>query len=163
MYHVLLFQNLRRGSHATDAFGKATRSRHLLIAVCLVFLAVGCGSAYDARVSGTVTLDGLALERGIVAFHPSGSGPTAHGVIDADGRYDLMVGRERGLASGEYDVTVVSTEARDAAKQGGGPPPPGRRLTTELISNRSTTYLHYSVSPGSNHIDLELESQDPVE
>ena len=131
------------------------------LAVLLAAVA-GCGGSYDARVSGTVTLDGLPLERGIVAYHPKQGGPVAHGVIQSDGVYVVRTGREAGIPSGEYNVTVVATEVPGRSRQGSGPPPPGRRLTTERVSRKETTPLHYTVEPGRNEIDLNLESQDEL-
>ena len=120
---------------------------------------LGCGSVYDSQVSGVVILDGIPLERGIVAFYPKQKGPVAHGIIQADGSYTVFTGREEGMPSGDYDVTIVSTEAAEPNSNGTGPPPPGRRLTSEHLSDRKTTDLHYTIEPGNNKIEIQIESQ----
>jgi hypothetical protein len=105
-----------------------------------------------------VTLDGKPLDRGLVAYYPKNGGPIAYGVIDHEGEYFLMTGRELGIPAGDYAVTVVSNEEPQRRLGEPGPPPPGRRLTAERISDKRTTDLHYTVEPGGNKIDLELMS-----
>ena len=129
----------------------------LMLATAAIAVCIGCGR-YDARVSGTVTLDGKVLDRGIVAYYPESGGVVAYGVIDGNGEYHLMTGRDAGLPPGEYDVTVVANEVPERQPGKSGPPPPGKRLTAESVSDRRTTDLHYTVEPGGNVIDLELFS-----
>ena len=102
----------------------------------------------------------MALQRGLIAFHPQQGGAIGYGVIRKDGSYEVMTGREAGLRAGDYDVTVVATEFPTEKWTGSGPPPPGRQLTPASIGSRKTTHLHYTVEPGNNEIHLELESQD---
>lgn len=135
-----------------------TRNMTLLIVIVVCSSTVGCGSQYDSQVYGTVTLDGIPLERGVIAYYPKKEGPTAHGVISTDGEYSVMTGRENGIPPGEYDVTVVSNEKPNTS-QDNGPPSPGMKLTPEHLSDRKTTDLHYTVEPGNNQIDLSLTSQ----
>jgi len=122
----------------------------------LLVLLSGCGGPHAATVSGTVTLDGDALQRGTVTFHPAGEGPLAYGTIDEKGNYTLRTGRETGLAAGEYVVTVVASE----------PPPstgfdetPGKLLTPERYGKLETTDLRFTVNRGANRIDLPLTSK----
>ena len=129
-------------------------------ATALIVLALaGCGSEFGAEVTGVVTLDGIPLENGVVAFHPEHGGPVAHGVIGQDGAYVVMTGRQEGLPVGDYAVTVVANET-PTSDAGSGPPAPGRRLTSEKVSDKSTTDLRYQVQSGHNEIDLNLESQN---
>ncbi len=127
------------------------------LAASVLATCIGC-SKYDARVSGSVTLDGKVLDRGMVAYYPKDGGTVAYGVIENDGSYYLMTGRDTGLPPGDYDVTVVANEQPERQPGDSGPPPPGKRLTAQYVSDRSTTDLHYTVQPGRNDIDLELFS-----
>lgn len=119
---------------------------------------LGCGGTYDAQVAGQVTLDGKPLERGVVAYYPAAGGPVGFGVIEQDGHYDVVIGREAGLPPGDYAVTVVANEPSTVSLTGSGPPPPGRRLTPQHVSDKATTDLHFTVEPGGNTIDLALSS-----
>lgn len=128
------------------------------LGIGIVLLAAGCGGKFDSRVSGKVTLDGKLLDSGIVTFHPNAKGPTAYGVIDNSGEYEVAIGHEAGLPSGDYLVTVVANEKPVEYTTGNGPPPPGRRLTPEHLSNKKTTDLHRTVDPGNSRYDLELST-----
>ena len=130
----------------------------LLVVLCTTAASVGCGGTYEARVSGTVRLDGKQLERGVVTYHPQGHGPTAYGVINRHGKYVVMTGREYGITPGNYDVTVVSNDLPERRPGHSGPPPAGKRLTSEQLSDKETTNLHYTVVAGSNEINLDLNT-----
>ena len=136
-----------------------------LTAACALLLTtviVGCGGPYDASVRGVVTLDGNSLERGTVAFNPVAGGPAGYSIIDTDGNYRIMTGREYGLPSGEYSVTVVANEppAMEHNKSG-GPPPPGKPITPPWYRSKQTSGLQFTVDSGRNQIDIELSSEPP--
>jgi hypothetical protein len=72
---------------------------------------VGCPGAGEVPVSGTVTFaDGSPVSNALVSFHPDGektSGLGGHGQTGADGKYVLVAARgEKGIAAGEYKVTI---------------------------------------------------------
>jgi len=85
----------------------------------------GCGGDGRVQISGVVTLDGVPIESGTIAFRPvDGSGPTA-GVLISHGRYSARVwpgrmrveiqgykevGQERALASDPDSPIVPKTE-----------------------------------------------------
>ena len=124
---------------------------------------LGCGGVYDSTVSGVVTLDGKAVPRGTVAYQPVAGGPAGYAAIGAGGAYDVRTGREEGLPSGEYDVTVTANEPateRQTAK--GGPPPPGKAITPAWYRSKDTSGLRFTVAPGRNEINLDLTSQPPA-
>jgi hypothetical protein len=129
----------------------------LLLAVCLA-TAVGCGGKFDARVSGTVTLDGDTLERGTVVFNPTSSGPSAYGRIESDGTYTLKVGADPTLPPGDYIVTVAANEPSAPPTTPGAPPIPGPPITPAKYRNKQTSDLKKTVEKGKNTIDLELKS-----
>jgi hypothetical protein len=126
-------------------------------------LAVGCGGTYDSSVHGTVSLDGSNLTSGIVAFYPTTGGPTAYAYIGADGEYVVRTGREEGLPSGEYGISVTANEApTSATRADGGPPPPGKMITPVWYRSKDTSGLSRTVESGDNEINLELTSQPPA-
>src|SRR5262245_8154260 len=91
------------------------RGKNVVAALALIAI-VGCGGRYDASVSGMAKLNGSPLPSGsIVNFTPANPGPAPYGLVDDSGAYKVMTGRDTGLPSGEYVVTVVAN----------GPPVPG--------------------------------------
>ena len=135
----------------------ATFSLLLLCAIC-----VGCGGPYDSYVSGVVTLDGAPLTRGTVTFSPAQPGPVAYGSIDGSGNYSLNTGREEGLKSGQYAVSVVAKEDSTPDESGRGlPPTPGKNITPEWYASKQNSGLSFTVESGSNDINLTLTSEPP--
>ncbi|HEX3598740.1 MAG TPA: hypothetical protein VHU84_01285 [Lacipirellulaceae bacterium] len=128
-----------------------------------ILCAVGCGGPFDSKVSGKVTLDGVTLSTGMVAFVPVSNGPAAFGRIDSSGNYVVETGREVGLPSGEYRVAVGANEEPKATKSAdGGPVPTGKALTPVWYARKDTSGLKYTVTKGSNTINLELNSKPPA-
>lgn len=123
----------------------------------------GCGGTYESSIEGVVTLDGTIVPRGLVAFHPVSPGPAAYAVIDENGAYVVRTGRESGLPSGEYLVTVIANELPTVERSAsGGPPPPGKPITPPWYRTKETSGLKFNVAPGSNEINLELTKQPPA-
>ncbi len=139
-----------------------TRKGSIRSLVCFSLLVVlpGCGGVYDASVTGVVTLDSTLITRGTVSFIPSGTGPQAYGLVAEDGSYSLMTGRENGLPSGDYTVTVVANEP-STPDPNGGPPTPGKTITPAWYRTKKTSDLKVTLEPGSNTINLELKSEPP--
>jgi hypothetical protein len=132
--------------------------------VGLALMAVaGCGGTFDSAVSGVVTLDGNTVPRGTISFQPKAGGPAAYAQIEQDGSYVVRTGRENGLPSGDYYVTVTSNEPPAVTQTAeGGPPPPGKAITPSWYRSRNTSGLSFVVEPGSNEINLELTSTPPA-
>jgi hypothetical protein len=123
----------------------------------------GCGGSYDSSVEGVVTLDGKAVPRGLVAFHPMSAGPAAYAMIDDHGGYTVRTGRETGLPSGDYQVSVTANEPPAVARtEQGFPPPAGKSITPAWYSSKETSGLQFNIAPGSNQINLELTSKPPA-
>lgn len=127
---------------------------------CLML--VGCGGTYDASVSGVATLDGSPLPSGSVAFIPNQHGPSSYAAVMSDGTFTVNTGREVGLPSGSYTVTVVAREKSIEDKSGRGlPPTPGKQITPPWYSSKNSSPLKFDVASGSNEINLELTSEAP--
>jgi len=125
-------------------------------------LAVGCGGSYDASVSGSVTLDGAPLPRGTIKFNPLAEGPASYGLVGNDGSYAIQTGREPGLPSGDYAVTIVANEPSVEQDPGSGlPPRPGKPITPPWYRSAESSPLKQRVEPGKNRIDLQLTTQPP--
>jgi hypothetical protein len=109
-----------------------------LSGLCVVTsLLLGCGQRLTP-VTGRVTFEGQPLAGAEVKFLRA-EGPPASGTTDADGRFTLSTGAQRGAARGSYAVSVVklsydlagsSASPVDVAKlkmyQGGKIPAPPR-------------------------------------
>jgi hypothetical protein len=133
----------------------------MLVCAAIMSLA-GCGGPYDATAYGVVSLDGQVVPRGTVAYHPVGGGPAAYARIEDDGSYLVRTGREEGLPSGEYEVTVTANEPAAMQQTAhGGPPPPGKAITPPWYRTRNTSGLKVAVQPGNNELNLDLKSQPP--
>jgi hypothetical protein len=135
--------------------------RFSLISLALGLL-VGCGGTYDASVSGTATFNSAPLTAGTVKFNPEQAGPSGYGLIQSDGSYSIMTGREEGLPSGSYVVTVVANEPPIPSKNPAHPPTPGKPLTPAWYRDPAQSALKYTVEPGGNEINLELTSTPPA-
>ena len=84
----------------------------LLFCVCLI-LGTGCKKLDEEgrkNISGTITLDGVALEGGTIKFAPldtqapDGAGVTGGTAVIQDGKYELT--RDMGLYAGTYKVRI---------------------------------------------------------
>jgi hypothetical protein len=135
---------------------------HLVLVCVSLATFAGCGGAYDAAVSGVTTLDNKPLPAGTVKFNPEQSGPSGYGTIDSNGSYSIMTGREKGLPSGSYVVTVVANEPSVPNANKALPPAPGKPITPAWYRDASSSPLKYKVDRGRNTINLELTSQPPA-
>jgi hypothetical protein len=130
-----------------------------VVIVAAVTCVLGCGGAHDSSVTGLVTLDGKAVPRGTVSYQPDAGGPPAYALIEEDGTYVVRTGREEGLKSGSYSVTVTSNEPPSGPSPNGGPPPPGKAITPVRYRSKETSGLKFTVESGRNEINLDLKSQ----
>lgn len=136
--------------------------RWRLTAIGLLAAALtGCGGPYDATVAGVVTLDGATVTRGTISFTPQAGGPPAYGMIASDGKYSLRTGREEGVKSGGYTVTVAANEESNQQGRDGGPPPVGKPITPDWYRSPTSSGLSYEIKPGDNEINIELTKTPP--
>ena len=113
----------------------------------------GCGSSYDATISGKVMMNGGPLSKGTVSFHPVAGGPVATGAIQSDGTFTVKTATKEGLPPGEYKVTVVATDP---------PPPgddenPGTLLTAPEFGRIDSTPLSFNVETGENNFEFSVD------
>jgi hypothetical protein len=140
-----------------------------LLAVCTL---VGCGPTRPAtvKVSGTVTLDGEAVEGATVAFYPTGEGLPARGVTDAAGNFSLTTYEAGdGALPGEHRVAVSKTKApEETTVEGEGETietPTGdegenvEHLLPPQYASPTTSQLTEEVKSGMDPVKLELTSQ----
>ena len=119
----------------------------------------GCGGDAESYVTGTVTVDGASIDHGSVTFAPvTPGGRSASGSISSSGDYTVQAGQTGGLPAGEY-IVKVNSRGPSTPHPRGGPPGIGKLLTPEKYSTTSTSDLKFTVTPGSNEIDLELVSK----
>jgi hypothetical protein len=160
--------------------------RKLSLSALLGFavVATGCGKSYKS-VECIVTLDGKAVDGATVVFQPTeGSGKSASGFTDAEGKCSLSTGSKKGAMPGTYKVIVTKAEARttgavsptspEAMKEmqkttkkgpggpgmlGGAPGAAGKSLLPEKYGNGEKTPLTVKVPPDSSPVKLELTSK----
>ena len=125
--------------------------------------------SYDATVSGKVTIDGAPADRGKISFFTPDMSVVYVGKIESNGTYKVVPGRphsvdpeQGGIASGEYAVAVsinVALTTEDVIDENAP-----RRLAKSLIASKynstATSGLQYTVKPGPNTINIELEGPD---
>jgi hypothetical protein len=116
-----------------------------LVALLVLTLLSGCGSARMGRVKGRVTFNGKPVSQAMLTFSPATGdsdkepGKPATGISDEEGNYDLSTFRHYdGALVGKHNVSVTlddTNPARCARFQ---------ELTLE-------------VAPGENKLDIELK------
>ena len=92
-----------------------------LLCVALLFCLSGCGSSSSLLpVEGKVTVDGQALTRGSIAFHPDAKKQNtlkkALGGEIKDGTYTIYTDGKPGAPPGWYNVTVAAATEADTSK-----------------------------------------------
>lgn len=142
---------------------------------------IGCSKGSGLKtgnVSGTVTFEGKPVANAQVVFQPKQGGQNAVGTTDANGRYTLMTGTDRGALIGEHRVTVTvqsgaeqlsGIDAIDPSAAYGqammaaasGRPPAAQTPSSGGIpakyADPTTSGLEFTVKAGSNTINLELK------
>jgi hypothetical protein len=130
---------------------------------------VGCGGKpyHVASVSGKLTLDGQPLPKASITFVPEATkeniapGPTAAGMTDAEGRYDLLIDKDTpGAVVGRcriYISTLLSDPTLDD-RDGGLPMRRPKDKVPEKYNQK--TVLTFDVPPGgTSQADFDLKSR----
>jgi hypothetical protein len=134
-----------------------------------LLMLAGCGDSSHATVSGKVTLDGSPLDSGYVSFIPEDPqvGQTSGGKI-ADGEYtaeEVTTGQMRvnvmlGLATTTDNMHQIRKDMMKEAhtRRGGKMPRPSPEFAVKLRSGSPGTGEVHTIHPGSQTLDLQLES-----
>ena len=127
----------------------------LLSALCCLAPVAGCGGPGTATVSGTVTVDGKPLGKGVISFAPAdGVGSPATAEVVA-GRYQLVTSpgaKKVRLSAPVVTGTSKESSARDAATFD---------ITEESLPAKynAVTELAYDAPPGVGTKDWAVESR----
>ena len=148
--------------------GVLCRSVVLTVAVILSLISSGCGSKSGAStlpVSGTVKLDGVPLDQGVIQFEPQPPGTTVNAATPIkDGKYQFAAGAG-GLLPGTYRVSIssvppASATASDpikAMEQASQAPPPDRIPKEFNVESKLQAEVK-SASP--NNFDFDIASKN---
>lgn len=139
--------------HCINLFPQSINLRIASLAVLCV-MTVGC---YASRpvLEGTVTLDGVPIEKGTIMLVPAdGKGPTAGCGIEA-GKYSMQA------SLGTMKV-VISAPRKNGKMPDPMSPNTGAMIDryTDSVPDRynANTELEFTVKPGMNKHNFELES-----
>lgn len=143
----------------------------VLLALCTVLAAVGCGSKDKgpklAPVSGAVTLDGKAAPNVMVIFVPVGKTPGqgGNGITDGSGVYQLK-GRDAkvGVPAGDYKVVcqkMVMPDGSDfdSSKGMSMADSDAKQILPPIYSDSEQTTLKASIPAEGGKFDFEVKSK----
>lgn len=152
-----------------SAFRRGAPARLLAAVACGLIWVSGCGPGRPKTVpvTGTVTLDGQAVEGASVTFAPEAGGRPALGTTDKDGKFTLKTFEERdGALPGKHKVTVIKKETTGflADKDGlsGGIAPGGiqeKWIVPRKYSDPNSSGLTADVQPGMGPLEFKLTSK----
>ena len=126
-----------------------------IASLLLSCIAIGCGRSLPSTVDGAVTFNGKAVPRGTIAFSPRDEqGTAAYAAIQSDGNYRLRTGQTRGLAPGDYIITIQATELQTREESLTLKMP--KSIIPTRYADRRTSGLSAAVAAGANRIDLNL-------
>lgn len=125
------------------------------LVVLLLWTAAGCGGRGPAGhpVSGSVKLDDVPVERGLVRLSATGKAPVG-GEIKG-GRYEVVA------PAGEFRVEITAPRVVGRRKAYDTPDSPEVDVTEEAVPERynAKTELRLEVKPGANSRDFDLSSK----
>jgi len=127
--------------------------------------ALGCGGPTIVEVTGTVKLNGKALDKVQVQFCPEQPGPRSIGMTDESGRFTLKTddGQRSGAVVGSHRVVLTDTSIWDSKLIGraaeGVDISKGKksRIPLELNDVMKTTIKKDVTSGGKNDIEIDLK------
>ena len=147
-----------------------------LLSVAGLAFCDGCGSGAGptGTVSGTVTFNGQPVPAGTTVAFVSDKGYTAAGVVEKEGRYQLLTGkRDKHIPAASYQATVsppaneMSEAEYSAMMQASGskarlaPRPTEMPVIPPKYFNKATSGLSFTVVKGKNTFDIKLEQPPP--
>ena len=147
--------------------------RNVCIILAVLIFVSGCGGggrkySKTEMVEGLVTLDGVPIEGADITFFPKGTGESATGKTDAEGRYKLTSingAPDKGTTVGEYGITASQwvvkkldepyiDKAQDALIEYDS-----KEMLPVVYTEIHTSPLKATVNAGPNTINLELDSK----
>ncbi len=132
------------------------RAGFALAGIIAILTVCGCGGQPKAKVSGSVTLDGVPVEKGIIQFYPTGtSGQTAGAGIE-HGKYSIEA------SVGEMKVTINASKVVGKNKMYDTPDSPVIDKVAEIIPAKyhSPSELKVTLSPGANeNVNFDLKTK----
>src|SRR5262245_24500941 len=133
--------------------------RLVTMPACMLFVALaataGCGGG-RASVDGTVTLDNVPVDGGMIYFFPDvGKADNGHAEIK-DGKYSLASGQ--GPPPGNYRVEIV-WHKKTGKQVVGSDPPNKEEETIQVIPEKynKSSELKVEIKAGSNTHDFPLK------
>jgi hypothetical protein len=157
--------SIENGGSILNPRSSILNPRSALVAIlAAVWLTGGCHSGQSKpqtanSVSGTVFLNGKAINYGTVAFY-NANGLQRKSIILIDGRYSV-----HNPPLGEVKIVVETGPAPVPASSPGGPG--GEPIKFEKIdipahySDPEKTDLRYTVTPGQHRFDINLKADRP--
>jgi hypothetical protein len=133
--------------------------RLALLLGLLIF--TGCNKDNRGAVSGQVTLDGVPLESGSIAFIPiEGTASPSAGATVEKGAYAIPVAL--GPMPGNFRVEIHSPKKTGKKSLASSPAPPNTWIeeSIEAVPEKynKQSKLRAEVKPGSNTFDFELKN-----
>jgi hypothetical protein len=125
----------------------------LIVAIGGISLAVGCGSADFADVSGQIVRnDGTPVVGAQVTARSAESGKWASGMTNQEGRYSLSRSAdERGVVPGTYDMIIVEDRGDVDA--------PKKQTIPKKYGDAATSGLSISAKAGDSIVfDVKLDA-----
>jgi hypothetical protein len=131
-----------------------------------VFSALFCVSCSGGGSSGLNPVQGQVLFKNepaagaLVTFHPkTGNNITTVmpvGLVEKDGTFSVMTGKDKGAPAGEYTVTIIWSEEVPSKQKGKGMTMEGAETRDKLngaYANRATSKFKVEIKSGANKLE----------
>jgi len=136
----------------------------VLVLLTILGFSGGCTGTTDSRpsveISGTVTLNGSALQAGSIQFTSPKTGESAYSNLDASGHYSLSF--PKADVGSEYEITVgpAVSENQDALSMAEKPQQKIKSLIPKKYFDRSSSGLTAKIEQtGKNEFNFDLKSK----
>lgn len=152
---------------------------HLLLAVCLIFPAVGCSRKFNYGSTGTITghltMNGKPLAAGhAVVFMEPEKGFLAFGLTDENGDFRVSSWNNGQIPVGPYqahlappvDSAAAAAAEKMTAEERFDHPELAdpqmnktKRVFPERYANIRTSGLEFQIEPGENYLEVEINDK----
>lgn len=131
----------------------------LSVLVC-VSCSGGGGGAGLNPVQGQVIYKNEPAVGALVTFHPKAGNDIKTilpvGVVEKDGTFSIMTGKDKGAPTGEYIVTIIWSEEIPSKQKGKGMTMEGSETRDKLngaYANRGSSKFKVEIKSGANKLD----------